>query len=50
MTDDADHLPRFPSPVGAEAIEIGELTAGPGVAQPLALVTASIVVGTVGSG
>ena len=47
MTDDADHLPRFPSPVGAEAIEIGELTAGPGVAQPLALVTASIVVGTV---
>ncbi len=47
MTDDADRLPRVPPPVGAEAIEIGEIIAGPGVDQPLAVISACMVVGTV---
>jgi hypothetical protein len=46
VTDD-DRLPRVPPPVGAEAIEIGEIMAGPGVDQPLAVISACMVVGTV---
>ena len=46
MTDD-DRLPRVPPPVGAEAIEIGEIIAGPGVDQPIAVISACMVVGTV---
>ncbi len=47
MTDDADRLPRVPPPVGAEALEIAEITALPGADQPLGVVTAAMVVGTV---
>ncbi|MDR3508297.1 MAG: hypothetical protein P4L64_10410 [Caulobacteraceae bacterium] len=47
MTDHADHLPRVPLPTGAEAIEIGEITTKPGADQPVGVVAAAILVGTV---
>lgn len=47
MTDDADRLARMPPPVGAEAVEIGEATTPAGADQPLAVIAASILVGTV---